>query len=296
MKIAIIGASGFVGKNLIKNLLENTEHEIYAICLNPEKIIIEEKYSLRVNKIKTNVLDQKEIEDALVNIDVAYYLIHMMTNNKNNFYEKENLAAENTGTALKSNKVKRVIYMSGLGKDKEKLSKHLLSRHNTGNILRKYINEVIELRASMIIGPGSASFEIVKNIIEKSPIIILPKSAKTKTQPIGIDDALLYLRQSITLNINQSEIIEIGGKESMSYKEFIKRYSKYRNKKNIIFILPILREHTAGLLLSLFNPKEETNIGKCMIGSFQNEMIVTNKKADQFFPNIHPRKIEEFFV
>ena len=296
MKIAIIGASGFVGKNLIKNLLENTEHEIYAICLDPENIIIEEKYKNRVYKLKTNVLDQKEIIDALEGIEVAYYLIHMMTNNKNNFYEKEDQAAENTGKALKSSGVKRVIYMSGLGKDKENLSMHLLSRHNTGNILRKYIKEVIELRASMIIGHGSASFEIVKNIVEKSPIIILPKTAKTKTQPIGIDDALLYLRQSITLKINESEIIEIGGKESMSYEEFIKRYSKCKNKKNIIFILPILNEYTAGLLLSLFNPKEEANIGKCMIGSFQNEMIVTSKKANQFFPDINPRKIEEFFV
>jgi uncharacterized protein YbjT (DUF2867 family) len=296
MKIAIIGASGFVGKNLIKNLLENTEHEIYAICLDPENIIIEEKYKNRVYKLKTNVLDPKEIIDALEGIEVAYYLIHMMTNNKNNFYEKEDQAAENTGKALKSSGIKRVIYMSGLGKDKENLSMHLLSRHNTGNILRKYIKEVIELRASMIIGHGSASFEIVKNIVEKSPIIILPKTAKTKTQPIGIDDALLYLRQSITLKINESEIIEIGGKESMSYEEFIKRYSKCKNKKNIIFILPILNEYTAGLLLSLFNPKEEANIGKCMIGSFQNEMIVTSKKANQFFPDINPRKIEEFFV
>lgn len=296
MKIAIIGASGFVGKNLIKDLLKNTEHEISAISLDPENIIIEEKYKNRVNKIKVNVLDQQEIKDIFKNIEVAYYLIHMMTDNKNDFYEKEMKAAENIGNALKFNEVRRVIYMSGLGKDKDHLSTHLLSRHNTGNILRKYIKEVIELRASMIIGPGSASFEIVKNIVEKSPLIILPKTAKTKTQPIGIDDALLYLRQSIDLKINENEIIEIGGRESMSYKEFIRRYSNYKNKKNIIFILPILNENLAGLFLSFFNSKTESNIGRCMIGSFKNEMIVTNKKGHQLFPNINPRKIEEFFV
>lgn len=296
MKIAIIGASGFVGKNLIKNLLENTEHTICAICLDPENINIEQQYSNRINKIKTDVLNQKEIENALIGIDIAYYLIHMMTNNKNDFCKKEDEAAENTGKALQLMKVKRVIYMSGLGNDKENLSKHLASRHNTGNILRKYIDEVIELRASMIIGDGSASFEIVKNIVEKSPIIILPKSAKTKTQPIGIDDVLLYLKQSIKIEINKSEIIEIGGVESMSYIEFIKRYSKNKNKKNLIFILPILSEKIAGLLLGLFNSKKETNIGRCMLDSFRNKMIVTNNKANKFFPNINPRKIEEFFV
>jgi uncharacterized protein YbjT (DUF2867 family) len=236
------------------------------------------------------------MEFALNGVNIAYYLVHMMANNKNNFYNKEAEAAEIIGKVSREVKVKRIIYMSGLGKDEEDLSSHLSSRHNTGDIFRNYIKEVVEFRASMIIGVGSISFEIVKNIVEKSPIIILPKWSITKTQPIGITDALLYLKNSIDIKIDKSEIIEIGGNETMSYLEFIRKYAKFRNKKVIIFRIPILSEKIAGLFLKLFNSKEQTNVGRCMLSSFKNEMVVTNKRALELFPNIHPRKIEEFFV
>ncbi|MFA6514856.1 MAG: NAD(P)H-binding protein [Candidatus Paceibacterota bacterium] len=296
MKIAIIGASGFVGINLTRYLLLNTDHQISAISINPHDIHIDEKYKDRVKIIKANVLNYDEIENALYDIDIAYYFIHMMASDKNDFYDKETRAAKTTGRALKSKNIRRLIYMSGLGNDDEKLSKHLLSRHNTGNILRKYVKEVIEFRASMIIGKGSISFEIVKNLVEKSPIITLPKWSKTKTQPIGITDALLYLENSIDVEIDSHEIIEIGGSETMSYLEFVKKYAKFKNKKMIIFRIPILPEKIAGLFLNLFTSKEQTNVGRCMLSSFKNEMIVTNNRALELFPDIHPKKIEEFFL
>lgn len=296
MNIAIIGASGFIGKNLTKYLLENTNHNIFAISKNIDDISIEEEYKNRLKIIKADVLCYKEIEASLFGVDVAYYLVHLMTNNKKDFYDKESQAAEITGQALKFQKVKRVIYMSGLGNDKEKLSLHLASRHNTGDIIRKYIDEVIELRASMIIGSGSISYEIVKNLVEKSPIITLPKWSKTKTQPIGLDDALLYLKNSIDLKISQPEIIEIGGREMMSYEEFVKRYAKYKNKKTIIFRIPFLSENMAGKFLNFFTSKEQTNVGQCMLESFHNEMVITNNKSEKLFPDIHPKNIEEYFV
>lgn len=296
MNIAIIGASGFVGKNLTKYLLLNTNHIILTICPDPNNIIIDEVYKNRVKKIAADVLNYDQIYNSLVGVDIAYYLVHMMTTHRNNFYDKETVAAETTGRALQSAKVRRVIYMSGLGNDEEKLSTHLKSRHNTGDILRKYVHEVIELRASMIIGVGSISFEIVKNLVEKSPIIILPKWSKTKTQPIGLNDTLLYLKESIDISINKHEIIEIGGMDYMSYQEFIKKYAKYRNKNTIIIRSSILNEKIAGLFLNLFTTKDQTNVGKCMLNSFKNEMIVTNKHAGELFPNINPRKIEEFFI
>ena len=296
MNIAIVGASGFVGKNLTKYLLENTDHHISAISLNPNKISVDEKHKNRFVNIKADVFNYEEIENALNNIDIVYYLIHMMATNKNDFYEKESLAAKNTGKAIEKNKIKRVIYISGLGNDKEKLSKHLASRHNTGEILRKYNKEVIELRASMIIGKESISFEIIKNIVENAPVITLPKWAKTKTEPIGISDTLLYLKESIDLKIEKSEIIEIGGPEVMSYEEAVKRYAKFRNIKKIIFRLPILPEKIAGLFLGFFTTKEQACVGQCMLSSFKNEMIVTDDKASILFPNIHPKIIEKSFV
>jgi len=296
MNIAIIGASGFVGKNLTKYLLENTDYKIIAISNNLDNIIVEEKYKNRVNKIKANVLIYSEIKAALISTDIVFYLVHMMVNNKDDFYEKEAIAAQNTGKAILESNIKRVIYMSGLGNDKEKLSQHLLSRHNTGNILSKYSKEFIEFRASMIIGVGSISFEIIRNIVKKSPIIILPKWAKTKTQPIGLGDVLLYLKSSIDVKINKSEIIEIGGKEVVSYEDFIRKYSKFRNKNNIIFCTPLLPERIAGLLLSIFTPKDQSSVGQVMLSSFRNEMIVTNNRAKELFPDIYPRRIEDFFI
>lgn len=295
MNIAIIGASGFVGKNLIKYLLLNTTHNIVAFALGTESIIIEEKYKDRVRKINIDFLND-DIGNFFEGIDVAYYLIHMMNGHKNDFYEKEERIANKISTALEYAKVKRVIYMSGLGNDKDKLSKHLASRHNTGDILRKHIKEVIELRASMIIGEGSISFEIVRNIVNKSPIIILPKWSKTNTEPIGLCDALLYLKESIDVKINNSEIIEIGGKEIMSYEEFIKRYAKFKNKKRIIIRIPFLKEEIAGFFLNFFTSKDQACVGNCMLSSFRNEMIVTNNRAKELFPNITPRKIEDSFV
>lgn len=295
MNIAIIGASGFVGKNLTKYLLDNTNYNIFAISPNLDNFFVEEKYKKRVKKINASVFNYDEIKNALLDADIAYYLVHMMASGKNDFYEEEALAAEITSKALSFLKVKRIIYMSGLGNDKEKLSKHLSSRHNTGDILRKYNTEVIELRASMIIGEGSISFEIIRNLINKSPIITLPRWAKTKTQPLGISDALLYLKESIDVKINKNEIIEIGGPESMSYEEFIKRYVKYRHKKTIITRIPMLPEKIAGLFLNIFTSREQANVGQCMIASFRNEMIVTNKHNKELFPNIFPRKIEKSF-
>lgn len=296
MKIAIIGASGFVGRNLIKYLLKNTDYNISAISPDADGIIIEEKYKDRVEIINASVFEYNNMLLALLGVDVAYYLVHMMASDKDNFYEKEEQAARTTGKAIRSAGVKRVIYMSGLGNDNEKLSEHLSSRHNTGNLLREYAQEVIELRASMIIGVGSISFEIVRDIVDKSPIITLPKWSKTKTQPIGIDDALSYLSKSITLQIHKNEIIEIGGPEIMSYEELIKRYIKFKNKKTIIFRLSILPEKIAGMFLGIFMKKDQAQVGQCMLDSFKNEMVVTNSRAKELFPNISPRKIEEFFI
>ena len=295
MNIVIIGASGFIGTNLTKYLLENTDHKIFAISRNVENIIIEDKYKDRIKKIKADVLNFEEMKNALNNIDVAFYLVHSMADNDENFYEKESHSAEVVGKALEYSKVKRVIYLSGLGDDNCKnLSKHLQSRHKTGEILRKYNNEVIELRASMIIGEGSISFEIIKDIVEKSYIIILPKWANTKTEPIGLSDILIYLENSIDIKIDNSKIVEIGGGEVISYLEFIKKYAKWKNKKVLVFRSSVLSEKTAGLFLKIFTSKKQSKVGQCMLSSFRNEMIVTNNNAKELFPNIYPQKIEGF--
>jgi len=295
MNISIIGASGFVGSNLLSYLLKNTNYNICAIAPELKNIKFDEKYKHRVNLMQADASNYNQMKTALVGTDVAYFFVHMLSC-REKFYEKETQIAEATGKALLDINVKRVIYMSGLGNDKEKLSEHLASRHNTGKILRKYINKVIEFRASMIIGKGSASFEIIRDIVNKAPIILLPKKAITKTQPITIQDTLLYLVSAIDLEIEEKTLIEIGGPEIMSYQEFLEKYRKFSKKKTPIIRTFFLPEKIAGWFLSFFTTKNNAQIGQNMIASFQNEMIVTNNKAKELFPKIKPQPIEKAFL
>ncbi len=294
MKISIIGASGFVGRNLISSLLSSTNHDIIAIALDTNKIEVDEKYKNRIKLINTDILDSTQIKIALIGSEVSFYLIHMLNQN-GKFYDRETEAAEIVGKALFETKVKKVIYMSGLGNDKDVLSEHLASRHNTGRILSKYL-PTIEFRASMIIGAGSASYEIARNIINKAPVILVPKKSITKTQPIGINDILSYLISAISLSPEDHMIIEIGGPKIMSYVEFLEKINTF-NKRNVTIIrIPFLPEIMAGWFLNFFTNKYQARIGKNMIKSFQNEMIVTNNKAKELFPDITPKPIEDSFI
>lgn len=296
MNIAIIGASGFIGKNLTEYLLKNTDYNIVLISHSVDNILIDPIYKSRVKIFKANVLNKIDMDEALRGVDVAYYLVHMMASGKNNFIDDETYAAEVTGLALKQNQIKKVIYLGGLGIDDDNLSNHLFSRHKTGNILREHNKIVVEFRASMIIGAGSISFEIVRNIVTKSKFILLPKWSITKTQPIGLSDVLSYLISALDLNISQSETIEIGGQETMSYEEFIRKYADFKKSNVYIRRLSFLPGSIAGLFLGIFNNKKQTIVGKSMISSFKNEMIINNNRAKELFPNIVPKKIEEFFI
>lgn len=296
MKIAIMGASGFVGTNLTKYLLTKTNYDVLALCPNPEAMAKYMKFGDRFTVQKSDVFDSDSVALSLSGVDVAFYLVHMMNGKSANFYDAEAKAARSFGEASKRAGVSRVIYMSGLGKDTDALSPHLASRHNTGDILRELAPLVIEFRASMIIGHGSISFEIVKNLVKKLPIMTLPKWSKTLTQPIGLSDALLYLSAGIGVPIAKHEIVEIGGPEKMSYQEFLSKYAKFLHKKCILIRVPVLPEWLAGWWLDLFTPKSTARVGRHMVASFRNEMVVTNKRAEELFPQIKPLPIINFFV
>ncbi|MDD3662496.1 MAG: NAD(P)H-binding protein [Candidatus Pacebacteria bacterium] len=295
MNIAIIGASGFLGRNLISYLLKNTNHQIKALAPDIDTLKVENTYKERVELIRVDAFNKKELEPALEGVDVAFYFIHLLCQKKG-FYQKESMVAENIGKALLKAKIRRVIYMSGLGKDEESLSTHLLSRHKTGKILRNYVNQVVEFRASMIIGKGSASFEIVKDIIHKSPVILLPKESTNKTQPIRLEDTLLYLTSAININNRENLILEIGGPEVLSYKEFLIKYRDFIKKKIPIIIISFLPSKIAGLFLNFFTSKRQAIIGQNMIESFKNEMIVTNNQARIIFPDIKTKRIDFSFL
>ena len=293
MKIAILGANGYIGHNLIQRLIEDTEHTIEALSLNVESMQFDHE---RLHKHNVDVFDAQKLHNYIQDCDAAYYLIHMMANKKVDFADAESKAAESFVDAATHSKLKRVIYLGGLGNDNEKLSKHLASRHKTGEILSNGPAQVIEFRASMVIGHGSISYDIVTNLIHKLPVLTLPKWAKTLTQPIGLDDAISYLVAALTLQNQEHQIVEIGGPEQLSYGDFMKRYADWKHKKMMIIKLHLIPANIAGWWLNLFTPKTHAKVGRIMVDSLSNPMVVTNNKALELFPNIQPKNLEEVFV
>jgi uncharacterized protein YbjT (DUF2867 family) len=293
MIIAVVGASGYIGQNLIKELLKQTKNTIIAISTTAEAIKI---YNSRLEKHNVDVFDTLQLSNSLKQCDMAYYLIHMMGKKDPDFANAETLAAESFCKAAKKSNIKRVIYLGGLGNDNDSLSKHIISRHNTGKIIRQHFPQSIEFRASMVIGYGSVSYDIIANIVNKLPILILPKWFGTLTQPIGLNDALAYLIEALDVKINRNEIVEIGGPEYLSYTSLMKRYAAWSGKKVIFIQLPIIPFAIDTWWLSLFISKRKAKIGIAMVESLANPMLVTNKRAEQLFPAIKPKLLEEVFV
>lgn len=293
MNIAIIGANGYIGHNLIDRLLKETGHSLIALSPSAESILVNHD---RLTKHNVDVFNTESLHKYLVDCDAAYYLIHMMAQKKIDFAEAETKAAESFCIAANDTSIKRVIYLGGLGNDNEKLSKHLSSRHKTGVILRSGLPQVIEFRASMVIGKGSISYDIVTNLIHKLPILTLPKWAKTLTQPIGLNDAISYLIAALDIQTKENLIVEIGGPDQLSYGELMKRYAHWKNKKMLIIKLHLIPASVAAWWLNLFTPKTHAKVGRIMVDSLSNPMVVTNNKATELFPNIHPKNLEDVFV
>lgn len=229
LTIAIVGASGFVGQNLLRHLLASTDYSVRAICRSPQNIEFDKQYADRVQLIPADVFDQAALQVSLQGADAAVYLIHMMAA-KGDYYDLETKAAETFGKAAQAISLPRVVYMGGLGNDTDKLSRHLRSRHHTGTILKSYVPLVIEFRASMIVGDGSIAYDIMKSLVKNLPVQTMPAWAITKTQPIALDDALQYLTAALTVPVQRSEIVEIGGPEQLSYKDLVARYAAFRGR------------------------------------------------------------------
>ena len=296
MKIAIIGASGFLGTNLITHLLSSTDFSIVAISRHASSIKLGIQNRERVSLFDTDVFYETEVTQALEGCEVAYYFVHMMGQANKDFYGQEAIAAHRFSASAIAAGVKRVIYMGGLGNDHQQLSMHLLSRHNTGTLLRENLPLVIEFRSSMIVGKGSISYDIIKNLVHKLPIMTLPRWSISLTQPIALKDALEYLTLAATIHIDHHEIVEIGGPDVMTYKQLYQRYANWGGRHPLIIRLPFLPEWLGGWWLNLFTPPTHARIGRIMVHSMSNAMVVTHDRAEKLFPTIHPGSITDAFA
>jgi len=285
--ILLTGASGYVGGRLLPSL-ENQGYRLRCVARRPE--ILKPKVSPSTEVVAGDVLDRPSLDAAMRGVDVAYYMVHSMSST-GSFEETDRQAARNFCEAAKAAGVKGLIYLGGLGSDEEELSAHLRSRHEVGEILRQSGLPVCEFRAAAVIGSGSASFELIRALVERLPIMLTPKWCKGKTQPIAIDDLLDYLIEALRIPLSRYRIYEVGGADQVSYAEMMLAYGRQRGLTPRIIPVPVLTPWLSALWLGLITPVY-ARIGRAIIESIVHVTVVRDNAALTTF-SVRPMGIDE---
>lgn len=286
MKILLTGATGYVGGRLLKQL-ESQNHSLRCIARRPE--FLKNKVSPSTEIVKGDLLDKDSLGPAMAGVDVAYYLVHSM-GTQGVFDEEEIRSAENFVHAAKNAGIKRIIYLGGLSHGDD-LSPHLKSRSAVGRTLRESGIPTIEFRASIIIGSGSLSFEMIRSLVERLPVMTTPKWVRVLAQPIGIEDVIRYLSDALDIPLQERRIFEIGGPEKMSYVDLMKEYGRQRGLDRLIIPVPVLSPGLSSLWLGLITPLY-ARVGRKLIESMRHETIVKDDSAAEQF-SVKPMPIRE---
>ncbi len=277
-KILLTGATGYVGGRLLP-LLEQSGHAIRCMSRRPESL--QEIVGEKTRCVFGDALDPESLNKALEGIHTAYYLVHSMGADVD-FEETDRIAAENFAAACSAQQVQRIIYLGGLGNPDHKLSKHLRSRQEIGNILRTSSAAVIEFRASIIIGSGSLSFEMIRALVEQLPVMICPKWVQVMAQPIAVEDVLTYLMEARQLPIRKTVVFEIGGPDQLSYGQLMQLYARLRGLRRWMIPVPLLTPYLSSLWLGLVTPLY-ARVGRKLIESLRNSTLISNNVVDRYF-------------
>jgi len=277
-KILITGSTGYIGSKLIDKL-QYTEHKIR--CLTRQPLSSNEKIPINVEYVKGNVFDMKSLKSSMEGIEQTFYLIHSM-GEKGDFVELDRKAAINFSKAAREKGIRRIIFLGGLSESNKDLSAHLKSRQEVGQILRSSNVPVIEFRASIIIGSGSLSFEMIRALVERLPVMVTPSWVRLPAQPIAIADVISYLTSALDLPFDENRIFEIGGADTVSYGEIMKEYSKQRKLHRIMLPVPVLTPALSSLWLHLVTPLY-ARIGRILIESIVHPTIIKDKSALKTF-------------
>ncbi len=283
MKVLLTGSNGYIGRRLKQKLLEKKDIQLRLFVRNKKTLSSTKNADIEI--FEGNTFDIDSLKAALTGVDTAYYLIHSL--NSNDYKNLDKISAENFIKVAEQCGVKRVIYLGGLGIKDENTSEHLLSRIETGEILSSSQSvQTVYLRAGVIIGSGSTSFEIIRHLTEKLPIMTTPKWVNTKAQPIGVDDVIQYLVQSLYLKYDENLIVDIGS-EQLRYKEMMLQTAKALDLKRVLIPLPFLSINLSSYWLNLFTPVPFT-VAKALIEGLKSEVIIQNDNAKKYFPQIKP--------
>ena len=277
MKILLTGSSGYIGKRLLPILVENG-HEVICCVRDKERFSPPESLKSKIEIIEVDLLDKASLKNIPRDIDGAYYLVHSMSASSN--YELlEQESAINFRNEIDTTNCKHVVYLSGIVNESA-LSKHLSSRKNVETELGKGKYNLTTLRAGIIIGSGSASFEIMRDLVEKLPVMITPKWLNTKCQPIGISDVLTILSKTIFNTKTFNKDFDIGGPDVLSYKEMLLEFGKMRNLKRYIYTIPVMTPKLSSYWL-YFVTSTSYKLAIALVNSMSIEVICRNDEINK---------------
>ena len=268
-RILLTGATGYVGGRLLTRL-EADGHSIRCLARRPENL--SGKVAEKTEAVRGDLQDRDSLDLAMRGIDVAYYLVHSL-GSSGNFEAEEAESAQNFADAARNAGVGRIIYLGGLGGADPAASPHLRSRRRVGEILRTSGAEVIEFRASIVIGSGSVSFEMVRALVERLPVMITPRWVSVPAQPIGINDLIEYLASALRIETDSNRVFEIGGADVVSYGGLMREYARQRGLRRMMIAVPALTPQLSSLWLGLVTPVY-ARIGRKLIDSLRNASVV----------------------
>lgn len=285
MKILLTGANGYIGKRLLPLLLEEG-HEVICCVRDKKRFPAEGVYkNSNITLFEVNFLNENISSELLKDIDAAYYLIHSMSSNLNDFEKMEELSANNFLKLVEQTSIKQIIYLGGMSNE-EKLSKHLASRKRVEEILSRGRIPLTTLKAGIIVGSGSASFEIIRDLVEKLPIMITPKWLNTKHQPIAIRNVLEYLTGVLLKPDLFNKSFDIGGSDILSYKEMLLQFAEVRKLKRFIATVPVMTPRLSSYWL-YFVTSTSYKLAVNLVNSMKIEVIAKNNDLEKIL-NIKP--------
>ena len=270
-KVLVTGATGYIGGRLVPLLLEDGR-EVRCLVRDAERFKVRPWHE-QVETVEGDVLKPESLEGKFEGVHTAYYLIHSMGASERGFENRDRTAAKNFAEAAAAAGVEHIIYLGGLGSDNKGMSKHLESRQETGRALATAGVPVTEFRAAIIVGSGSISFEMIRYLTERLPIMVTPKWVDTKVQPIAIRDVLAYLRQAPEHLSEGHEIVEIGGPEVLTYKDMLFTYAEVRGLKRRMLSVSVLSPKLSSYWINIVTPIP-ASIARPLVEGLTSEVVV----------------------
>jgi len=276
MTTLVLGATGYVGSQLVPRLVESG-HKVHVLVRDSSGPNVQ-----NVTVFQGDALDQGVVESAMAGVEAVVYLIHSMKRGSRDFEDTDRRIAENVAVTARRAGVRRIIYLGGLGRRSEFQTPHLRSRHLVADTLRRSGLPVTELRAAVIVGAGSASFEMIKYLVRRLPVMICPRWVNVRTQPIAIGDVLNYLVGSLDNPETSGQTIDIGGPDILSYREMMLTVARRLALRRLIIPVPVLTPWLSSHWVNLVTPVT-ASLARALIESVRSETVCENDLAYRFF-------------